>query len=247
MTLLSIVTVCFNAEKTLQDTFDSLKKQKTDELEYIVIDGKSKDSSFEIVKNNPDIVDICISEKDSGLYEAMNKGFNLSSGKYIMFLNADDLLKENAINSILEEIKYSDSDIIYGVVELYNKATGKKRKYLDINYTKFKSYLFLTPPHPGFIMKSSLFDKVGGFNTKYSLASDFDIQMKSWKYARSYKRLKTPLVKMSLGGRSNSSVLNRLRGFSQLVLAYSKNVSPLFVSFIVVRYIYKIIYLIIRR
>ena len=173
MTLLSIITVCYNAEKTIQATIDSVYQQKTSDVEYIIIDGLSSDSTCSFVKNNSAIVDRFLSEQDDGLYDAMNKGAGLSSGKYLMFLNADDFLKENAIKYILEEIKSKNVDIIYGKVELMNVQKGSLTNYLDINYNEFKSFLFLTPPHPGYVLKSSIFKKIGGFDTKYTLASDF--------------------------------------------------------------------------
>jgi glycosyltransferase involved in cell wall biosynthesis len=247
MKLLSIVTVCYDAEETLQFTIDSLKNQKTAEVEYIIIDGFSKDSTCKIIKKNKDVIDITISEADHGLYDAMNKGASLSSGKYLMFLNADDTLKENSIELILKQIKYKKFDIIYGIVELSQPNSDFKRNYLDINYNKFKSYFFLTPPHPGFIMKSSLLNKIGGFDINYSLASDFDMQLKAWKYSKSYKRLNLPLVQMSLGGVSNSSFRNRLIGFTQLISSYAHNNSPIFTPLILVRYIYKVAYLMLKK
>ena len=247
MSLLSIITVCYNAEKTIQRTIDSVRKQKTIDVEYIIVDGSSIDSSYRLVRNSSDIVDISLSEEDDGLYDAMNKGVNMSSGKYLMFLNADDILKENAIEYILKEIKLNNSDIIYGAIELLNSEKGSLNKYLDINYNKFKSFLFLTPPHPGYIMKSSIFKIIGGFDTTFTIASDFDLQLKAWRYAKSYKRIDKTLVQMTLGGFSNSSINNRFLGISQMMSSYSNNISPIFVPLIFIRYLYKIVFLIFKK
>ena len=164
-----------------------------------------------------------------------------------MFLNADDFLKENAIKYILEEIKSKNVDIIYGKVELMNVQKGSLTNYLDINYNEFKSFLFLTPPHPGYVLKSSIFKKIGGFDTKYTLASDFDIQLKAWKYSKSYKRIDKALVQMSLGGVSNSSINNRLLGIRQMISSYSNNFSTIFVPLIFIRYLYKIVFLLFKK
>jgi glycosyltransferase involved in cell wall biosynthesis len=99
--LLSIITVCFNSASTIIDTLNSVRQQKDTRFEYIVIDGGSNDGTVSILQDHLDIIDVYISEKDNGIYDAMNKGLKFSCGRFVLNLNADDYLENNSIKIIL--------------------------------------------------------------------------------------------------------------------------------------------------
>ena len=99
---ISIITVCFNSSKTIEETIQTVAGQTYSDIEYIVIDGGSTDDTLSILKNYTNIIDIMVSEPDDGLYDAMNKGIAISSGEYIMFLNSDDVL--NNMNTIQNKV-----------------------------------------------------------------------------------------------------------------------------------------------
>ena len=92
--LVSIITVTLNSEKFLKETFDSIRNQKKKDYELIIIDGGSLDNTINIIRENEDIINYCISEKDDGIYDAFNKGLNIALGKYIVFVNSDDVLTQ---------------------------------------------------------------------------------------------------------------------------------------------------------
>ena len=96
----SIITVCYNSEKTIERTITSLRNQSYQNFEYIIIDGGSTDSTLEIIKKNLDVVSILVSEKDEGIYDAMNKGIDLASGEIIGIINSDDWYENDTLENI---------------------------------------------------------------------------------------------------------------------------------------------------
>ena len=114
---ISLITVSYNSEKTIKETFESIKNQNLTgfELEYILIDGSSTDSTIELSRKYDDLISIRVSEKDSGIYNAMNKGLELASGDVIGFLNSDDVfLENNVLLSIAKAFENKNIDIVYG-------------------------------------------------------------------------------------------------------------------------------------
>jgi len=110
----SIITVCFNSDKTIEDTLKSIKSQTYSDIEYIVIDGDSKDTTNEIVSKYDDIVTIHISEADKGLYDAMNKGISLATGDVIGILNSDDVFaSENSLSQLMLGFDSREVDAVY--------------------------------------------------------------------------------------------------------------------------------------
>ena len=126
----SIVTVVLNAKKDLIDTISSLRKQKFKNFEYIVIDGGSTDGTKEVITNNLDIINKWISEKDSGIYDGMNKGINLCEGIYIGMLNSGDKYMPDGLNIINNYLKNNNHDFIFGSV---------MKKILRHGYRKYTS------------------------------------------------------------------------------------------------------------
>ena len=115
----SIITVCFNAKEMLMTTLEDIRKQKYDNLEYIVIDGKSSDGTLDLVNNDQDIISKIVSEPDKGIYDAMNKGINIATGEWVIFMNAGDTFaNENILTRVFKED--DDADVIYGDVIKYN-------------------------------------------------------------------------------------------------------------------------------
>ena len=133
--ILSIVTVTFNAEILIEKTIKSLLGQLNEEVEYIIVDGFSTDKTLEIIRKYEERIDKFISEKDLGIYDAMNKGINLSSGEYIFFLNAGDILNCDVINKILELLKKRKIDFLYGNV---NQISKEKKVIYNGEFNKYK-------------------------------------------------------------------------------------------------------------
>ncbi len=171
--LFTIITVVYNGENNITSTLDSIRKIKNNNLEYIVIDGNSKDKTIEILNANNDIIDIIISENDKGIYDAMNKGLDIANGDYIAFLNSGDKYVDN-FNHLVSELKNKEYDIYsFGINFLIpnEEMLYKSPKLINKkNYDPQHMYL----PHPGLFIHKNVFKKVGKFNTKYKSASDLE-------------------------------------------------------------------------
>jgi glycosyltransferase involved in cell wall biosynthesis len=168
--LISIVTVSFNSEKTIQRTISSIKNQSYKNIEYIIIDGNSSDKTLEIIKKNKDIINNWISEPDKGIYDAFNKGLNLYTGDYIGFVNSDDYLLPDAISILVKYInKYPKKDFFFGAV--------KKHWGTLYGFKPWKIYFtwgFYSSHSTGFFIKKSAADKVGCYNLNYKYSADYD-------------------------------------------------------------------------
>ena len=167
--LISIITVSFNSETTIERTIRSVLDQKYKNIEYIIIDGLSKDKTIEIIKKYDDKVKY-LSESDEGIYDAFNKGLKLYSGDYVGFVNSDDYLLPNAIDILVKYIKkYPDKDFFFGSV----------RKHWGIlhGYRPWKipfSWGFYSSHSTGFFIKRNSAKKLGFYNLKYKYSSDYD-------------------------------------------------------------------------
>jgi len=177
--LLSIITVVKNDEKNIVKTIKSITNQKTSEIEYIVIDGNSTDNTFKKINFFKSHIDKIIKEKDNGIYDAMNKGINLSRGKYIVFCNSGDYYKKNTLQDILKQLK-NNIDVLFATVERrYLGATIIKSGYdlYRLNY----NFDFATSHSIGFYIRKDLNLKIGYYDTKFKCSADYDLYLRLFK------------------------------------------------------------------
>ena len=224
--LLSIITVCFNSEKTIKRTINSILNQSETNFEYIIIDGKSTDSTLKIIESFEDefkkksIHFLYISEKDSGIYQAFNKGIKLSSGDWISFIGSDDYYLKDALKEYFNVIKNNDTkriDYVYSNVNLVDR-NNKIIKSINDNWkwSKFKRYMNI--PHVGSLHNINYFKKYGFFDESYSIAADYELLLRANKNLKTFK-VNEITVKMLDGGASNKSVL---RAFKETFKAKNK-------------------------
>lgn len=227
---ISLITVSYNSEETIRETFESVRNQKTDgfELEYIHIDGLSNDATMKISQEFDDIITKRISEKDSGIYNAMNKGIQMATGDIIGFLNSDDTF--NGSEVLLEITKQflsiRDLEIVYADIDYVDNQGAIKRKWRSGKQKKFAKGWH--PPHPGFYASKELFDNYGNFDEKFSIAADFDLMIRFMESAEAKAAyLKKTIVNMRLGGESNRSYKNIILGNKQIMQSFKKySISP---------------------
>ena len=198
---ISIITVCYNAEKTIEDTIKSVLSQTYDNYEYLIIDGKSSDRTLEIIdKYKSDKHIKLVSEKDNGLYDAMNKGIKLASGDLIATINSDDVLYDNNIfQTVIDNIN-DQIDIVYGDV-LYCDENLEKTVRDYISGEKTSDYW--CPAHPSMYVRKQVFDKLGSYNINYKICADYDFMIRCNLNNVSFKYVKQYFVKMRYGGASN--------------------------------------------
>lgn len=207
---ISIITATYNSEKTLLDTLLSIEKQTYQDIEYIIVDGASKDNTVELVRNNCTRVTRIICESDRGIYDALNKGINAATGDIIGFLHSDDLFAyDEAVADIVKTFEATTCDAVYGDLEYVSQDDIKKRIRLWKSglFSRVKMQLGWMPPHPSFYMRRSCYLKYGNFSLNYRISADYDSLLRYiLKYRVSITYLPKVLVKMRVGGISNRSL-----------------------------------------
>jgi len=225
--LVSIITVVFNGAKTIGNTIESVMSQTYDNLEHIIIDGGSTDGTIEIIKKYEKYIAKWISEKDKGIYDAMNKGIKLASGGIIGILNSDDFYaSENIIEKIVETFNQTNTDAVYGDLEYVDfKDTSKIIRYWKSS--EFKPGSFKKgwhPPHPSLYIKKEIYEKYGNFDTNMKVSADFELMLRFFEtFGISVQYIPQVIVKMRLGGVSNRSIENRFTGTRSIIDAFKKN------------------------
>lgn len=217
MMKISLITTTFNSAETLQSTFLSILSQTYTNLEYIVVDGASKDKTVDIIrKYEPQFGGRMrwISEKDKGLYDAMNKGINMATGDIIGILNSDDFFTSDTVLQSVAEAFTDDIDAVYGDIHFVRPSDLSKcvRYYSSRNFRPWALRFGYMPAHPSFYARRELFKKYGGYSLDYKLAADYEMMVRLFRKANiRYKYLPIDMVTMRTGGVSTRSVRNRLQ------------------------------------
>ena len=246
MSKISIITVCLNSEKTIEKTINSILGQDYPNKEIIIIDGKSTDRTLEIINKYKNDIRIIISERDSGLYFAMNKGIQLAQGEIIAILNSDDIFYDN---NVLKNIAncFSDhlnAEIILSDTYIVNNLEDKKiiRKYKVRNFKEWHLRLGISPPHPSCFIKKRVYLQYGFFDLIFKYASDFELLFRFiYKKSIKFTKLNTPTTLMSSGGLSNKNFLSIINSTKEINFAINKNGYYSNLFFIVLRLPYKLI------
>lgn len=212
---ISIITACFNSERTIAGAIESVLSQDYRDVEYIVVDGKSSDRTLSVVEKYRSRITRVISEKDHGIYDALNKGIGLATGEVIGFLHSDDYYAHPGIlSSVAAEFVSGNADSVYGDLQYVDKENPQR----VIRHWKSGAYhknIFLSgwmPPHPSFFLKRECYERFGTFNTSLKSAADYELMLRMLhKHGISTAYLPKVLVKMRVGGQSNASLINRIR------------------------------------
>ena len=223
----SIITATYNSAKTIIDTILSVNSQDYKDIEHIIIDGKSKDNTLELIKNTPNRVVKIISEPDKGIYDAMTKGIALATGDIIGILNSDDFYTSSSvITDIVNTFQQGEYEGVYGNLEYVDENNTDK----VIRYWKSKPYakgLFKKgwhPAHPTFFVRKEVYDKYGKFNLKYKIGADYEIMLRFIEKNKiKVGYIPKTLVKMRLGGASNQSIKNIIKANKECYNAWKDN------------------------
>jgi glycosyltransferase involved in cell wall biosynthesis len=214
--LVSIITVVYNGEKHIEQTINSVLNQTYSNIEYIIVDGDSKDNTLNIIKKYEDKIAHFISEKDSGIYNAMNKGLALAKGEIIGILNADDYYFENTLQQVVDIFSISQSDIVYG--NMVKLRTIQNKDYLK-EVAPNISLMERTMPifHPATFVKKSVYEKIGNFNEKYKLSADYDFIYRAYKNNIKFEYIPQPLTIFRVDGISSINCQSYKEGYKILV------------------------------
>ncbi|MFY7965555.1 MAG: glycosyltransferase family 2 protein [Chitinophagaceae bacterium] len=211
---ISIITATYNSAATVADTIASVANQSYQNIEHLIIDGLSKDNTLEVVKNSKHNGPV-FSEKDKGIYDAMNKGITKASGDVIGILNSDDFY---ASNDIIEQVAHlfatTNCDLLYGDLHFVhqNDTTKVKRKWISGNY-KLRDFIYgWMPPHPTFFVRKEVYEKYGMFNMQLGSAADYELMLRfMYKHQLKTTYLNKVMVLFRVGGASTKNLNNRVK------------------------------------
>jgi glycosyltransferase involved in cell wall biosynthesis len=210
----SIITVNFNGAETLEQTISSVLNQDYHDLEYIVIDGASKDTSVQILQKYRSKLKY-ISEKDAGIYDAINKGLKLASGDIIGFIGSDDFYPStDVISAVAKTFESNDTDAVYGDKQYVNAENINKivRYWSAGKYEKQNWLSGWMPPHLSFYLKKTAYDTFGLYKTDFTCSGDYELMLRMlYKNDVSVAYLPKVLMTMRNGGTSTASWKHRIR------------------------------------
>lgn len=226
----SIITATYNSSATLRDTMDSILKQTYKDIEYIVVDGASKDSTIDIIKEYEPKFEgkmRYVSEKDKGLYDAMNKGISMATGDIVGILNSDDLYIDNHIlEDIANVFTTHDVDCLYGNLYFVAQHDINKivRTWKSSQHKKGGFQKGWHPAHPTFYAKRKCYEEFGGFDLSFDVSADFELMLRFIeKHQLKNYFLDRYFVKMRLGGESTGSISKIIKGNKNVIRAFRKN------------------------
>jgi glycosyltransferase involved in cell wall biosynthesis len=223
---ISIITVTYNSAATVEATLASVAAQDHNDIEHIIVDGKSTDNTLEVVEKYRHRISKVISEKDDGIYYALNKGISLATGDVVGIIHSDDFYVHGKVLSKVADTFGKGVDSVYADLQYVNRDnTDKVVRHWRSG--KYRDGIFLSgwmPPHPTFFIKRWCYEKHGSFNTALKSAADYELMLRMLhKHKISTAYIPEVLVKMRVGGKSNASLMNRINANREDRLAWKLN------------------------
>lgn len=236
----SVITVCFNSVETIGRCLNSVSRQIGVPIEHIIIDGGSTDGTLDIIYNYLKGYDdvTLVSESDSGIYDAMNKGINIANGDYISILNSDDYY---ANNSVLFEIycifqKHNELDAVLTDIEFVDLKGNLKRKVNSKYFSPHRLSYGWMPPHPGMFLTSNVYQRYGMFRTDMKIAADYEYCVRIFgKGNASFLSKSITSVYMQQGGVSTRGLKSTLIITREIIRSCTINEFPVNVFFVFLR------------
>ena len=223
----SIITVVYNNESTIDYAIKSVLSQDYPNIEYIIVDGNSSDGTIKKIQSYKDHITYFLSEPDKGIYDAMNKGLKLATGDIIGILNSDDFYADNhIISNIVNEFQEKQIDFVFGDIVFVKPENLDKitRYYRSDNFHPRKFAWGWMPAHPSCFLKREIYEKYGYFKTDYKIAADYEILTRFMaKHGISYSYIPKVLVKMRTGGVSTANLKSNWILNKEIVRACREN------------------------
>ncbi|TWC21857.1 GT2 family glycosyltransferase [Pseudomonas sp. SJZ085] len=227
MLKISIITVCYNSAETIRDTIESVLLQRYSNIEYIVVDGASKDDTLNIISEYEGKIAKVISEPDKGIYDAMNKGVKAATGDYVGILNSDDVFAgEDVIQQMVTHLQSnpdaqaSYADLVFVQRDQMDIVT---RRYSSASFSPWKVRFGFMIPHPTFYARRELFEKYGDYKLGYRVSADFELMARFFSKNVKMVRHAAVMVKMREGGISTTGFWWRIHQNLEIVRACKEN------------------------
>lgn len=209
---ISVITVCYNAVSTIESAILSLIAQDYENVEYLVIDGGSTDGTQQVIEKYLSSISFYLSEPDFGLYDAVNKGIEHSTGDLVGLLHADDrFASSDILKTIAQTIQFAKVEAVYGNLVFFNDKDKVTRYWKSSVYNRFLFEIGWMPPHPTLYMRKELYTKYGNYSLRFGTAADYELILRFF-YRHKIKSayIDRIFIKMSVGGLSNKSFSNRI-------------------------------------
>ncbi len=222
---ITIVTPVFNDPRVARALDSILAQRHEHELELVVVDAGSTNGTMEILESYRDRITTLISEPDDGIYDGMNKGISRATGDIVGILNADDRYADSlVIQEVMDAFADKETDACYGDLVYVNDNDDVVRYWSAGSPSAAKWYWGWMPPHPTFFVRRSVYDRYGVFDLGFPIAADYELMMRLILKRRiSVKYIDRVLVRMALGGASNSSISNIVKANSEVARAWRNN------------------------
>lgn len=214
----SIITVSYNSVRTIEQTIRSVLKQSYQNIEYIVIDGESTDGTCDIIRKYEDAIAFYMSEPDTGIYDAMNKGLQHATGDIVGIINSDDWYEPDAVGRIVECFISGEAEVVYGRVCFVDEkgiCTYSRRRPLDSIW-----YLAGGIPHPSVFVKHCVYEKYGVFDTDYRVAADYELLLRFYTKRVQFEFVDAVISNFRLGGFSSRNYLEGNEEARRISLSY---------------------------
>ena len=223
---ISIITPTYNSEQCIENNIDSVFSQTYKNTEHIIIDGASTDNTIELINKRINNISFCISEKDNGIYDAINKGISLSTGDIIGILNSDDKFHNEEVLKEIVNVFIENPDVycLYGNLIFLNNSKKLVRVWNSKNFEIGQFVKSWTPAHPTFYCRKSVYDLFGNYKIDYKIAADVEFMFRVLEIGKlkSYFLNKT-LVDMTIGGVSTSGLKSTLIIIKEIRRAFREN------------------------
>jgi glycosyltransferase involved in cell wall biosynthesis len=224
---ISIITVSFNSAKTIAGTIESVLSQDFPDIEYIIVDGNSSDDTVQIIRQYENRINKWISEKDHGMYDAMNKGIAMATGDVIGILNSDDVyMNSHVVSDLMNLMEKQKAQLVFADLILVDQADESNvLRYYDSSHFHPDKFRFgWMPAHPTVFVRRSLYQVVGPFSTSYQIAADYEMLIRMLAIQKaSYAYLPKPVVKMRSGGASTAGISRNWILNKEIVRACKEN------------------------
>ena len=222
---ISVITVCLNSERSIEKTIESVLIQEYKNIEYIIVDGGSTDNTINIINKYKAKVHKIVSESDSGIYDAINKGIKYASGEIISILHSDDYFKNDQVLTDVAKNFLNDDQIDCLIGNTLLIKDGKKiRNYSVSMFKTWMMFFGISPPHPSSFFRKKIYNKFGLYKPHYSIAGDFEFFLRTfYKNKIKYKKKNLTYVIMQYGGESTKSYKSNFISSKEILKSFKEN------------------------
>lgn len=212
---ISIITITFNSESTLEETIRSVVSQDYQEMEYLIIDGGSIDRTLDIVEQYKEKIDVIISEPDKGISDAFNKGISRATGEIVGIINSDDILLPGALTKIAQAYN-PETDVYSGLMYCWNDKTDEKFLfYPDLTFDKLKLQYSVT--HQSRFIRRDAYERFGMFQVELRYMMDIDLLCRFYRQGAVFQLVDAPLAMFRLGGTTNDPIYKKKEDYRLFV------------------------------